>query len=122
MNRLLIGSVDKTALLLTMMAEDFEHGFTLIDPTGHLAEAIAERAPVQRTFYLDPADIKHPPGFNVLDGVPEDDRHKVTKDICAFFDMVFPEGPTTLSRARSGFLLLNSLRLLMDAPVRHQRF
>jgi hypothetical protein len=116
MNRLLIGSDDKTALLLTMMVEDFDRGFTLIDPTGTLAEEIADRAPVQRTCYLDPADIEHPFGFNVLDGVPENDRHKVAKEICAFFDVVFPEGPTTLSRARSNYLLLNCLRLLMDAP------
>ncbi len=107
MNRLIIGSPDKSALLLQMMAEDFADGFTLIDPTGALAEALADRTPVKLTeqvCYLEPADIAHPFGFNVLDGVLEDDRHKVAKDICAFFDVIFPEGPTTLARARSNYL------------------
>ena len=116
MNRLLIGSADKTALLLAMMVEDFDNGFTLIDPTGDLAEAIADRAPIQRACYLDPTDIERPFGFNILDGVLDSDRHKVAKEICAFFDVVFPEGPTTLSRVRSNYLLLNCLRALMDAP------
>ena len=112
MNRLIIGSPDKSALLLTLMAEDFGNGFTLIDPTGELAEAAADRAPVQRTFYLDPSDIQHPPGFNVLHGVPQDDRHKLAEDICAYFESMWPNG----WGARSGYIFLNCLRLLLDTP------
>jgi hypothetical protein len=48
MNRLIIGSGDKSPLLLQMMLEDFATGFTLVDPTGELAEAIADRVPVVR--------------------------------------------------------------------------
>ncbi len=112
MNRLVIGSPDKSALLLQMMVEDFPDGFVLIDPTGKLAEAAADRAPAQRTFYLDPSDIGHPPGFNVLDGAPDDDRHKVAEDICAYFEAMWPNG----WGARSGYILLNCLRLLLDTP------
>lgn len=99
-----------------MMAEDFANGFVLIDPTGKLAEATADRAPVQNTFYLDPSDIGHPPGFNVFASVPEDDRHKVAQDIRDFIDALYPQGANTLTRARSSYLLLNSLRLLLDNP------
>ena len=119
MNRLLIGSPDKSDLLLEMMVQDFEHGLTLIDPTGQLAPALADRVPVElteQTTYLDPADVAHPFGLNVLEGVSDDDRHKVAKDICAYFDAMFPEGPTTLSRARSNYALLNCLRVLLDTP------
>ena len=112
MNRLIIGSPDKSALLLTLMAEDFDNGFTLIDPTGELAEAAADRAPVQRTFYLDPSDIRHPPGFNVFDDVPLDDRHKIAEDMCAYFEAMWPNG----WGARSGYIFLNCLRLLLDTP------
>jgi hypothetical protein len=35
-----------------MMVEDFDRGFLLLDPTGKLAEEIADRAPVQRTCYI----------------------------------------------------------------------
>ena len=99
MNRLIIGSPDKSALLLTLMAEDFDNGFTLIDPTGELAEAAADRAPVQRTFYLDPSDIRHPPGFNVFDDVPLDDRHKIAEDMCAYFEAMWPNGWGTGTQA-----------------------
>ena len=97
-----------------MMAEEFSSGFLLIDTRGTLAEEVADRAPVERTCYLDTADTARPFGLSVLDGVLKDDRHRVAKDVCAFFDVIFPEGPTTLSRARSNYLLLNSLLLLME--------
>jgi hypothetical protein len=120
MNRLVIGSPDKTAFLLQCMQEDFDRGFTLIDPTGTLAKAIANRLPAKRiqdrAVYLDPADIEHPFGLNVLDGVLEDDRHKVASDIRIFFDNMFPEGRDTLSRAQSNFLLTSCIRILLDTP------
>jgi hypothetical protein len=119
-NRLLIGSGDKDALLLSLMQEDFDDGLLLMDTTGQLAEAVADGIPkelTERTFYFEPADTKHVAGFNVLDRVPEADRHRVAKDICAFFDVIFPEGPSTLTRARTNYLLLNCLRLLMDSKA-----
>lgn len=112
MNRLLIGAADKSALLLSMMA-DHEDGFLLLDTTGDLAERAADYFNPHETCYLDPSNIACPFGLNVLEGVAEADWHKVAKDILAFFDTVFPEGPTTLSRARSNYLLLNALLLLM---------
>jgi len=48
MNRLLIHD-DKIDLLLSLMAADFERGFLLIDPSGDLAEAIADRLPEELT-------------------------------------------------------------------------
>lgn len=119
MNRLAIGSSDKTAYLLQCMQEDFADGLLLIDPTGAIAEAAADRIPVdltERAFYLDPADLGHPPGFNVLDGVLEDDRYTVASDIRTFFDLITPEGRGTLTRARSNYLLQHALRLLLDVP------
>jgi len=101
------------------MQEDFDDGFVLIDPDGTLAEALADRIPVEfteRTAYLDPGDLAHPFGLNVLDVVAPDDRHKVAKEFCAFFDTIFPAGPTTLTHERSNYLLLNCLCLIMAGP------
>jgi hypothetical protein len=115
MNRLIIGSTDKSAFLLQCMTESFESGFMLIDPTGHLATAMADRVPVEiteRTFYLDPADIEHPVGLNVLQGAHKDARHQVAESICAYFEAMWPNG----WGARSGYILLNCLRLLLDTP------
>jgi hypothetical protein len=119
-NRLLIGIGDKNALLLSLMQEDFDDGLLLIDTTGELAEAAADRMPklfTERTFYFEPADTRHVAVLNVLDRVPESDRHRVAKEVCAFFDLIFPEGPSTLTRARTNYLLLNCLRLLMDSKT-----
>jgi len=95
------------------MQESFETGFTLIDPTGTLARAAADCLPVeltQRAFYLDPSDIEHPVGLNVLQGVHKDARHQVAESICAYFEAMWPNG----WGARSGYILLNCLRLLLD--------
>ncbi len=119
MNRLVIGAPDKTGYLLSLMAWDFADGYVLLDTTGHVAEAAANALPVHLTeqvCYLDAADIEHPFGFNVLNGVRPDDRYRVAKDICAVFDVVFPEGPSTLTRRRSSTLLLNALLVIMEAP------
>jgi hypothetical protein len=117
MNRLLIGSSDKTDLLLQFLTEDFQHGVTVLDPTGGFARHAANLLPVgltQHALYLDPADMRHPVGLNVLEGVIKDDRQRLTEQLCATFDMLFPQGENTLTRAQSTFLLANCLRLLLD--------
>lgn len=101
------------------MHADLDGGFLLIDPTGTLARQLADTIPQplrERVCYLDIADVAHPVGFNVLNGVLPDDRHKLAEDICAYFEAVFPEGPATLSRARTSYILLNCLRVLLDTP------
>jgi len=119
MTRLMIGSSDKTNLLLHFAAQDFERGLLLIDPTGSVAEAAINAIPkrlIQNVFYLDPADIERPFGWNILGNIPPDQRHTHTENICADFDALFPEGETTLARANANLLLANSLRVLLDTP------
>lgn len=115
MNRLFIGSPDKTNFLLQCIAEDFSRGFTLIDPTGHLARASANALPVkctQRALYLDPSDMDHPVGLNVLENVPPDQRQILTENICSYFEAMWPNG----WGAQSNYILANCLRLLLDTP------
>jgi hypothetical protein len=117
MNRLFIGDDQKLLPLLQFLAEDFPTGATLIDPTGTLAEAAATILPnelIRRATYLDPADLQFPIGLNIFKNVLPDDRHALAQDICAYFDAIFPQGANTLARAQSTFILLNSLRVLLD--------
>lgn len=120
MNRLIVGASDKHKLLLQLLADDFSRGVLLIDPTGDLARGAANIVPLEwtyQTLYLDPADIEHPIGFNILENVAgQVARDKLTRDICAYFDALFPEGPTTLARSNSNFILANCLRVLLDTP------
>jgi hypothetical protein len=111
MNRLIIGSADKTDLLLQLLQN--ETAVTLIDPTGELAMAAADQLPArltQRALYFDPADMARPIGLNVLQNVPADDRHRLTEQLCAYFEAMWPNG----WGAQSNYLLANCLRLLLD--------
>lgn len=111
MNRLLIGSADKKDLLLQLLQN--ETPVTVIDPTGDLAMAVANQLPpalTQRALYFDPADMAHPIGLNILENVPADDRHRVTEQLCAYFEAMWPNG----WGAQSNYILANCLRLLLD--------
>jgi hypothetical protein len=113
MNRLIIGSPDKTDFLLQFLADDFAIGVTLIDPTGHLARAAANIVPIgltQRVLYFDPSDMGHPVGFNVLENVPPNARQPLTESICAYFEAMWPNG----WGAQSNYILANCLRILLD--------
>jgi len=115
MNRLFIGSPDKTNFILQFLADDFEFGATVIDPTGALAEKAANIVPVpftQRVLYFDPSDMAHPVGLNVLADVPPDARHPLTEQICSYFEAMWPNG----WGAQSNFILANCLRVLLDTP------
>ena len=113
MNRLLIGAADKTDLLLHFLQQDFPNGVTVIDPIGELAEAAADQLSVDLTeqaIYFDPADMAHPPGLNVLENVPPDNRQQLTEQLCSYFEAMWPNG----WGAQSNFLFANCLRLLLD--------
>ena len=113
MNRLLIGAADKTDLLLQFLQRDFPNGVTVVDPTGDLAKAAADQLSVDLTeqaVYFDPADMAYPLGLNVLEKVPPDDRHRLTEQLCSYFEAMWPNG----WGAQSNFLFANCLRLLLD--------
>lgn len=122
MNRALFGSSDeyKRHLLLQMMREDFDNGLVLIDPDGTLAELAADTVPVrltERVVYLDPSDYAYPRGFNILaELATAEEKDRLTADICAVYDAIYPAADGTITRAMSGLLLRNCVRVLLDTP------
>jgi hypothetical protein len=119
MNKLLIGSTEKTNFLLQFLAEKFPSGVTLIDPTGDIARAAAQTVPIgltQKTMYFDPSDIGHPVGFNVLEGVPKDDHQLFADQFCAYFDTTFTAGRDTIARSNARYILANCIRVLLETP------
>lgn len=119
MNRLLVGSNNPHALFLQLAQEDFSRGLVLIDDSGELARSLADRIPedlTEHTVFFDATHKSHLPSFNVFKGVPEEQRHKVATELVAAVDAMFPAGPTTLTRERSNYLLLNCVRVLLDVP------
>jgi hypothetical protein len=117
MNRLLIGSKDKTDLILQLMRDDLADGFLLIDPTGELAEAAVNTIPkslIQRTFYFDVTDANHAAGFNVLNNVPDDKRHTTISTFKTVLNILYSEGANTLTRLRANHLLTTALTNLLS--------
>jgi len=107
----------KSTLLMNLMLADLAagRGFALLDPHGDLAEALIDAVPPRRTndvIYLNPADIEHPVGFNPLFAVPPDARALAAAHIVAAFKHLWADswGP------RLEYILLNSIRLLLDTP------
>src|SRR5260370_16112945 len=113
MNALLIGTQNNTELLVQL--HDGEH-LTLIDTTGEVARAFANRARITETLYLDPSDAQHPVGLNVFDGAL--DHQQFTEQITDYIFHLFPAGTNTLTRENAQFLLDNCIRvlLLQDGP------
>ena len=107
----------KSTLMLNLIAQDLAagRGVALLDPHGDLAEAALGLVPPERAHqlvYFNPADLERPIGFNALHHVNPDLRATVADGVVAAFKHVWPEfwGP------RLEYILLNAVRLLMDAP------
>ena len=103
-----------------MMQEDFSTGLVLVDPDGTLAELAANTVPVhltERVVYLDPADYARPKGFNILARLATvEEKDRLTDDICAVYDAIYPAADGTITRVMSGLLLRNCIRVLLDTP------
>jgi hypothetical protein len=87
----------------------------VLDPLGGLAEAVVDAVPISRNdqcIYFNPADLKHPIGFNPPDRVPPDMRHLVADHVVSAFMHIW--GGSLEDTPRLLYVLYNSLRLLLD--------
>lgn len=76
----------KSTLLRNLLLQDIYagHGVGLIDPHGDLAEDLLDHIPPHRTddvVYFNPTDLAYPIGFNLLQNVPRDQRHRIASGI-----------------------------------------
>lgn len=80
----------KSTLLLSMIAQDMEHGngIAVIDPHGDLIETILTYVPAERikdVIVIDPADCEYPVGFNILSAHSEIEKEILASDLVAAF-------------------------------------
>jgi hypothetical protein len=116
MNALVIGTPDKTDLLLELSAELFQDGVTIIDPTGQLAQRAANALPLEfteRALYFDPTDYRYPVGLNVLES-GRGHQQQTVELLSAWLDLLSPGGESTLTRLYAKPLLQAALRLLLE--------
>ncbi|MBV9824735.1 MAG: DUF87 domain-containing protein [Alphaproteobacteria bacterium] len=107
----------KSTLIRNLCAQDSAAGggFMLLDPHGDLAEELLDYIPPHRiadVIYVDPADLSHPIGFNLLERVPSDDRPLVAASVVSTFKHLWREswGP------RLEYVLYNTVAALLDYP------
>ncbi len=107
----------KTTMMENMVIEDIisGRGVGLVDPHGDFAEKILNFIPENRiddVIYFNPADIKHPFGFNPLERVGDEYHHIVASGLMGIFKKIWPD----VWSARMEYILNNSLLSLLEYP------
>ncbi len=81
----------KSYFLQGMILQDIlhGHGIAFLDPHGDAAEWLLERIPPERAedvIYFNPGDEERPLGFNIIEYMNEQDKHRVTN---AFIGLMY---------------------------------
>jgi hypothetical protein len=105
----------KTTLLRNLILQDIHagHGIGLIDPHGDLANDLLDHIPSWRTddvVYFNPADLNHPIGFNLLQNVPQERRHRIASGLVGAMKSIWRDswGP------RLEYILYAAIAALLD--------
>lgn len=107
----------KSTLLENMAIQDIQNGegMIFIDPHGSTAEKLLDFVPQDRikdTLYLAPFDTDNPVGFNILEDVGYDNRHKVVAGLMGVFERIWADAWS----ARMQYILQNTLFALLEYP------
>jgi hypothetical protein len=107
----------KTTLLENLILSDIYagHGCCYIDPHGETAEKLIDFIPSWRindVVYLNPADLDHPMGFNILESVDERLRHLVASGMMGVFKKIWEN----VWSARMEYILNNTILALLETP------
>lgn len=107
----------KSTLLENMAVQDIQNGegMIFIDPHGSTAEKLLDFIPEDRikdTMYLAPFDTDNPIGFNILEDVGYDKRHKVVAGLMGVFERIWADSWS----ARMQYILQNTLFALLEYP------
>lgn len=107
----------KSTILENMIVDDIRSGYgvAVVDPHGDLAEKIIEFIPDERVndvIYFNPADIKYPIAFNVVEQVEPHLRHLVASGLIGVFQKLWADswGP------RLEYILRNAILAILDFP------
>jgi energy-coupling factor transporter ATP-binding protein EcfA2 len=110
----------KTTLMFTMAKHDIEtgKGLVFIDPHGDVSEDLVASVPLSRKddlIYVNPTDLKHPIGINLLELTPglDEDEAELEKEVVAegmvsLFRKVFSKEENTNAH-RIEYILRNTI-------------
>jgi len=108
----------KSTLLENMVIDDIREGrgVAVVDPHGTLVQHLLEFIPehrVEEVVYFNPADYKHPIGFNLLENVDPQQKNIVASGVVGILEKIFGEvswGP------RLEYILRNVILALLEYP------
>ncbi len=107
----------KTTLLKTMILDDMRagRGLCVIDPHGDLFEELVGHVPEDRigdVVLLDPTDIEHPIGLNMLESRSEAQRYFLVQEIAGIMArLIEDEFGTTATGQFTGPIFFQHLRM-----------
>ena len=107
----------KTAMLQNMAIQDIRagRGIGFVDPHGEAAEGLLSFVPKNRikdVVYFNPADIKFPIAFNIMEKVDVEHRHLVAGGLMGVFKKIWPD----VWSARMEYILNNCILALLEYP------
>ena len=107
----------KSTLLENMAIQDIQNGegMIFVDPHGSTAEKLLDFIPQDRVkdvMYFAPFDTDFPIGFNILEDVGYDNRHKVVAGLMGVFERIWADAWS----ARMQYILQNTLFALLEYP------
>jgi len=107
----------KSTLLENMAIQDIQNGegIAFIDPHGSTAEKLLDFVPEERlkdVLYLAPFDTEYPVGFNIMEDVGYENRHKVVAGLMGTFERIWAD----VWSPRMQYILQNTLFALLEYP------
>jgi hypothetical protein len=105
----------KTTLLRNLILQDIYAGagVGVIDPHGDLCHDLLDHIPRSRTedvVFFNPADLEHPVGFNLLQNVPPERRHRIASGIVGAMKNIWRES----WGSRMEYILYAAVAALLD--------
>lgn len=112
--------VGKTTLLKAMILADIQagNGLAVIDPHGDLFQEILEQIPPHRlkdVVILDPTDMDHPVGINLLECQNEEERYFVVREMVGIMHRLIQDqyGPAAIEWTGPFFYRHMQMNLLL---------
>ena len=107
----------KTEMLKNMAVQDIQqgHGVAFVDPHGEAVEELLDFIPEERVkdvIYFNPADMKYPIAFNVMEQVDVENQHMVASGLMSVFKKIWPD----VWSARMEYILNNVILALLEYP------
>lgn len=107
----------KSELEKTLAIQDIQagRGLAFIDPHGDPVEDLLDYIPEERikdVIYVNPADLRYPIAFNVMEQVDHDKRHLVADGVMNVFKKIWVD----VWSPRMEYILNNTILALLETP------